>query len=136
MVPLVHGFSRKPSSFSLDWYPPDTVFPLESELMLVGRVPLPFIGAGVVSETSEAWLEEMELSSKLSLMVSDRVCRIEPPFTLSLVVARPNWFAGSRLRMSALLEKIVDSSFRNEGISSRTRSLGGWTSGEAVNATG
>src|SRR5690349_20140895 len=74
-------------------------FPLETELMLVGRVLLllPFIGIGVDSETSEACVEEIELSSKLSLMVSDRVWRIEPPFTLSLF-ANPNWFVGSRLR--------------------------------------
>jgi hypothetical protein len=31
-----------------------TDWPLEMELMLVGRVPLPFIGVGVGSETSEA----------------------------------------------------------------------------------
>lgn len=41
--------------------------------MLVGRVPLPFIGVGLASETSEACDEEMELLSKLSLMVSDLV---------------------------------------------------------------
>lgn len=95
--------------------------PLELELMLVGRVLLllPFIGAGVESETSDACVEEIELSSKLSLIVSDRVWRIEPPFTLSLFT-KPNWFVGSRLRISGLLLKIVELSWseRNDGISS------------------
>lgn len=65
-------------------------------------------------------MDEMELSSKLSLMVSDRVWRMEPPFTLSLAVARPNWFVGSRLTMSGLLEKMAELSslLRNDGISS------------------
>lgn len=65
-------------------------------------------------------MDEMELSSKLSLIVSDRVWRMEPPFTLSLVVARPNWFVGSRLTISGLLEKMAELSslLRNDGISS------------------
>lgn len=114
MVPLDCGFAG--FGVSCASVSACTLLLLARELMLVGRVTLPFAGIRVVSEVSDSWVDKVEFSSKLS---SGRGWPIAAPLTgLLAFVARAKSFPKSSWRRSRSVEKMGEvSSLRNEGIS-------------------